>query len=375
MFENIDSGASNRSTMFVTALAKLGHVDMISFLDNELSNVPNCEVIYSKSVPSVRKSGRWAKLRAALTPWKVNSMYPLNATKERIIDGYVAAKNYDYVAVRYVNEAVECGVLKYADRLLLDVDDDPVLAIMQQAKSARTLRNKIFTYIQAIEVGWIVKSILKNVHRCYHSNVLQAPCAKSIYLHNIAMNSEALPDITETTPMRLLVVGTYHYAPNRDGMNRFLKNIYPIICKAIPEIELRVVGRIYDVTLKDEWEKKPNVTLVGYVDDLRMEYENVRMAIIPLYSGTGTSIKFIEAVGLNRVCVTTPQGVRGIDIYLQADEDYLLVNSDAEFAQKIIENICDVKKCNKIAQSAKTKLNRNLSKEKFINIIQQSVIG
>ena len=98
MFENIDSGASNRSTMFVTALAKLGHVDMISFLDNELSNVPNCEVIYSKSVPSVRKSGRWAKLRAALTPWKVNSMYPLNATKERIIDGYVAAKNYDYVA-------------------------------------------------------------------------------------------------------------------------------------------------------------------------------------------------------------------------------------------------------------------------------------
>lgn len=371
MFGNIDSGASNRSTMFVTALTKLGHVDVISFVEGDVSNVPNCEVIYCKSVPSVRKPGRWSKFMAILAPLQ----YPLNATKEHIIDGYMAAKKYDFIAIRYVNEVVECGLLKYANRLLLDVDDDPVLAIMQQAKFARTLRNKIYTYIQAIETGWIVKHILKKVYQCYHSNVLQAPSRKSVYLHNVAMNSEALPDITNETPMRLLMVGTYHYAPNREGMNHFLKNIFPIICKAIPEIELRVVGRIYDVKLKDEWGKIPNVTLVGYVDDLRMEYENVRVALIPLYSGTGTSIKFIEAVGLNRVCVTTPQGVRGIDMYLQADEDYLLANSDAEFARKIIDTICDVKKCNKIAQSAKIKLDRSLSKEKFIKIIQQSVIG
>ena len=35
LFDRGDSGASNRSTMFITALATLGHVDVISFLDGE----------------------------------------------------------------------------------------------------------------------------------------------------------------------------------------------------------------------------------------------------------------------------------------------------------------------------------------------------
>lgn len=374
MFRNIDSGASNRSTMFVTALSTLGHVDMISFLDDEVSNVENCKVIYSKSIPFVCKSGRLAKLRTILTPWQLNSIYPLNVEKERIIDEYVVAKKYDYIAIRYVNEVAECGLLKYANRLLLDVDDDPILAIKQKAKGAKTLRNKVFTLIQAMEVKWVVASMLQKVYRCYHSNIQQVPCSKSIYLHNVAMSSETLPDITDMTPMRLLVIGTYHYAPNRDGLNHFLRVIYPKVRNVLPNIELRVVGRIYDESLAEIWRKEPNVTLVGYVEDLKREYEQVRMAIIPLYSGIGTSIKFIEAVGLNRVCVTTPQGVRGMDAYLKSGENYLMAKTDSEFVKAIVETITVPEKCNTLAHNAKKNLDSSLSKEKFIEIVKQSVL-
>ena len=49
VFDRIDCGAANRSTMFVKSLAKIGHVDVISFGKDVIkSNIPNCNVVYNQ---------------------------------------------------------------------------------------------------------------------------------------------------------------------------------------------------------------------------------------------------------------------------------------------------------------------------------------
>ena len=48
LFDGIDCGAANRSTMFVKSLSKIGHVDVLNFYKEPLkSNVPNCYVVYN----------------------------------------------------------------------------------------------------------------------------------------------------------------------------------------------------------------------------------------------------------------------------------------------------------------------------------------
>lgn len=373
IFDKGDSGASNRSTMFITVLAAIGHVDVVSFIAGQESTVENCEVIYSQDSPSIKTNGRLGKFAKLLRPWDIHSIFPLNKDKERIVDAFVREKKYDYIAVRYINEAAECGLLKYADRLLLDLDDNPYKASLNAAQMARTLRNRIYSYIYAYELKWLVEHVTKKVYRVFHSNPLEKPVEKSIYLHNVAMCDHPLPDVTEETPLQLLVIGTWHYAPNRDGIRHFLKNVYPKVREQLPNINLRIVGRIYDEVLREELLEEENVTLVGYAQDLTQEYANVRMAIVPLYSGSGTSIKLLEAMCINRACVSTEQGARGMDGILRPDADYLLAGDDAQFADKIIAAITDVDKCNELAHNALKAIYAHLSKEQFISIVKTSV--
>ena len=374
LFDNGDSGASNRSTMFITALATIGHVDVVSFISDQQSSVTNCDVIYSQDCPSLKENGRLGKFLKLLRPWDINAIFPLNKEKERIIDDYVCKNGYDIIAVRYINEAAECGLLKYADRLLLDLDDNPYKASMNAAQTARTLRNRIYSYIYAHELKWQLERATKNVYRIFYSNPMEKTVKKSIYLHNVAMCDYPLPDISDETPLQVLVIGTWHYAPNRDGIRHFLQNVYPKVREQLPEINLRIVGRIYDDALREELSREQNVTLVGYAQDLTEEYANVRMAIVPLYSGSGTSIKLLEAMCINRACISTAQGARGMDGILRPDVDYMYVADDAQFAEKIIGTITDVHKCNELAHNALKAIDAHLSKTKFVEIVKEAVI-
>lgn len=47
LFGESDSGASNRSTIFIRSLAQFAQVDVVSFTKVCDSNIPNVEVIYS----------------------------------------------------------------------------------------------------------------------------------------------------------------------------------------------------------------------------------------------------------------------------------------------------------------------------------------
>ena len=373
LFERGDSGASNRSTMFISALTTIGEVDCISFLSDEKSNIDRCKVIYSQDIPAPKENGRIGKFLKLFRPWDINALYPINRRKEAIIDEFVNKNTYDLIAVRYINEVAECGLLKYSDRLLLDLDDNPYKASMNAAQTARTLRNRIYSYIYAKELKWELERTMEHVYRVFHSNPMEKPVEKSIYLHNVAMCDQPLPNITPKTPMQLLVIGTWHYAPNRDGLRHFLANVYPSVKEAIPNINLRVIGRIYDEALRDELSKEENVTLVGYAKDLSQEYVNIRMAIVPLYNGSGTSIKLLEAMCINRACISTKEGARGMDGILTPDVDYLFAVDDEAFATKIIEAIQDVDKCNELAHNALEALKTHLSKAKFIEIVKNSI--
>lgn len=373
IFGGADSGASNRSTMFISALAELGNVDVVSFRNDAPVNIANCNYVYNGEVACLVKEHRldkFAKLFAFHSP---NKIYPVTAEKERIIDEVVRNKKYDYIACRYIREAVECGLLKYSSKLIIDVDDNPRDVALMAAKTARTLRNRLYNRIYANTLDRMVKYVLKNVYCCYHSNPLQAPIEKSIYLHNVTMSDAELPLISEKTPLQIMMVGLFHYGPNIEGLEHFLNSVWPLVHQSNPNVTLNVVGKVGDERLKEKWGEHDGVVLKGFVQDLLAEYKNSRVVIVPIYSGSGTSVKVVEAMKLNRVCVATREGVRGYDRYLHDGQDYLLAQNDADFAQKILALVDDVYKCNEIAISAREKIEKHYSQSRFKEIIRTSI--
>lgn len=100
----------------------------------------------------------------------------------------------------------------------------------------------------------------------------------------------------------LLLAGNWAYPPNRDGLIWFLREVFPKVRTAMPQVQLRVVGKGAPARVATV----PGVRLLGYVPDIAFQYREARAVVAPLRYGTGTRTKILEAWAHGRAVVATP---------------------------------------------------------------------
>ena len=380
VFDRIDCGAANRSTMFVKSLAKIGHVDVISFGKDVIkSNIPNCKVVYNQSIPQKNVDTICEKikgyLRILILPCTPSSYYSLDKHCKNVVTSQIACKKYDIIACRYIGDAIRCGLDKYADRLVLDVDDNLVSASLRDFKNNK-FNYKISKYLfwyKAHTIGWMSEKFLKKIRVSFYSNILEPTSKKSIFLHNVTTLNTQNPDVLPDTPNRLLLVGWLDFAPNKYGALRFVEKVFPKIQEKNPNVELHIVGKTKDEELKRYLNSRKGVKALGFVDDISDEYTNCRVIIVPVYQGAGTSVKFVEGLMMNRPMVSTPMGARGFETMCHPDKQYLLAKDDDEFANQVIKLLQNAKLADNIAKNAYEVGEKYFSSKRFEDIVVNSI--
>lgn len=102
--------------------------------------------------------------------------------------------------------------------------------------------------------------------------------------------------------------GGNHY--NINGIKWFVKEVFPLIIKKIPDARLIIGGSICKV-LKDV-KNESCVELFGYVDDPSYFYAQADVAINPVYQGTGLKIKTFEAISYDKITLVHPHSMAGV---------------------------------------------------------------
>ena len=368
-------GAINRSRAFLEALTQVGHVDVVLFHPGEKSDIPNCGVIYADypNFGSIDSYGRIEKFFRLFAPWNANNIFPLNKSIENFLDGFITKGDYDYIAVRYLYLAAEYGLLKYTDRLILDVDDNPRNTLLIRAKNTRTKLRSIYYQLASVSAIFMSRIALKKLHCSFYSNKEQCPASCSTFLHNVSMLTTILPPVSEATPLNVTVISRWAYYPNKHGLMRFLKKIWPHVLQKEPKAILRVVGGEMDEELKEICMQSKNVVVVGFADDLMQEYLNARCVIIPIYHGSGSCVKTIETMQVNRPFVSTPCGVRGLDKDLEPGRDYLLATDDTMFAESVVKLLQQPEYGATLASNALRVAHDKYSIERFNQIVKDTI--
>ena len=284
-------------------------------------------------------------------------------------------KRYDIVACRYIDDAVSCGLLKYASKLVIDVDDNPVNAYKRDM-SNRQIRfpwSKFLALWQAYSLGIMSKLLLKKIKCSFYSNILEPPYKKSVFLNHVTNLREQIHEITENTPKRILVVGWLDFFPNRNGVLCFVEKNFPLIKSAVPDAQLYDVGKCKDNNLLSKLNRIEGVKALGFVENVVKEYQNCRVIIVPIYQGAGSSVKFVEGLMMKRPMVSTTMGARGFDKICLEGEHYLLANSDEQFAKNVIALLESVSISNTIAQAAYEVGKTNFSHERFCEIVKETI--
>ena len=380
LFDRLDCGAANRSTMFVKALSKIGNVDVISFCKDPVkSNIENCSLVWNEYL--LQNESIVMKIKRALTllflPLSPFGYYKQDKLRENVVLNQLRLKHYDIIACRYIEDAVSCGLWRYSNKLVVDVDDNLVGVCKRITASIKffNIGKKLLYFWKTIWIGAMSKKVLRHVACSYYSNLLDPPFKKSIYLHNVVSISHKLPDLTEDVPKRLLIVGWLDYFPNKYGVTHFVENIFPKIRNEVPDVELHIVGKTKDNDFLSRLNAVKGVKALGYVENIKDEYENCRVVIIPIYHGAGTSVKFIEAMMMNRAIVSTIMGARGFDNICLPGEHYLLAEDDSQFFKKTVLLLKSVKLCNDMSNRSYDVGEDNLSQKKFCEIIKESIKG
>lgn len=135
------------------------------------------------------------------------------------------------------------------------------------------------------------------------------------------------------TPPVFVFTGVMNYFANEDGVQWFTNKIFPKIRAQIPGAKFYIVGNrptrpVKRLGLKEE------VTVTGYVDNIRNYYWMADICVIPLRIARGLQNKVLEAMACGKAVVATPNASEGI--VCTHGKDILIANDEQFFADMVI---------------------------------------
>jgi len=134
-------------------------------------------------------------------------------------------------------------------------------------------------------------------------------------------------------PATLLFVGTMHYGPNADAACYFVRSIWPLIRRVYPEVRLQIVGVSPPpdvVALAAD----ANIDVLGTVHDVRPYFAQATVVVVPLRYGSGTRLKILQALAMEKAVVSTTVGAEGLHLF---PSEIVQADTPRAFATAVIE--------------------------------------
>ena len=157
----------------------------------------------------------------------------------------------------------------------------------------------------------------------------------------------------------LVFTATMSWAANVEGIHFLLDEVWPALVAARPGINAVIIGRNPPASLSEKIKERGlNVTLTGFVDDIRPYVARAHVYVIPLFVGSGTRIKAFEAMAMGRPVISTSLGIEGLDV--TDGEHFVRADDAAAFSRGILALLDDHAARDRIAGAA-----RQLMEDRF----------
>jgi polysaccharide biosynthesis protein PslH len=152
--------------------------------------------------------------------------------------------------------------------------------------------------------------------------------------------------MAERQPSRLIYTGSFGYYVNYDAMRWYLAEVQPLVDAVVPEAEVVITGDHKGLPLPPA----KNVTLTGFVDDVRSYIASSTISLAPILEGGGTRLKILEAMALHTPVVSTSKGAEGLDV--EPGRHLLIADTPAEFATAVLSLLNDPDAAQRLAANA-----------------------
>lgn len=143
-------------------------------------------------------------------------------------------------------------------------------------------------------------------------------------------------------------LGSMEWLPNRQAMEWFLEEVWPVVHQAVPEAKFYLAGRGMPESFRRF--ASDSVIIVGEVEDAVRFMQQKEIMIVPLFAGSGIRVKILEGLALGKEIVTTPLGAQGIAF--EDGKHLLLAHDKGTFAEQLIGLLRDAEQASRMRSDA-----------------------
>jgi glycosyltransferase involved in cell wall biosynthesis len=172
-------------------------------------------------------------------------------------------------------------------------------------------------------------------------------------------------------PPAILFVGSMFYKPNFQAATFLANEVFPAIRAQIPEVSCHLAGKTQKQNYSGLHQPQSGVYMHGFVPDIRPYLEKCQIMVVPLFVGSGTRIKIIEAMATATPVVATSVGAEGLNY--SDGENIVIANSKDELASAVIRLLRDREMCSRIGAAGRRLVEKEYTWEASAAVLRNEI--
>ena len=271
-----------------------------------------------------------------------------------------------------VASAIHAYVQRYAPRALFVFDTVDLHYLREEREAlvkgdAEGMRKAAITREQELGVARVadVTLVVSPVERSILER--EVPDRRIAIVSNI--HAVAAATIPFGSRRDLFFVGGYGHPPNVDAVQWFVREIWPIVRRQLPEVKAFLIGSQMPAAVAAL--AGDGIEPLGHIPDLTPYLECCRVSIAPLRYGAGVKGKVNLAQSWGIPVVATTIAAEGIQ--LEDGRDVLIADTPEDFAHAIIRLYTDSALWTVIGEGGRTNVERHFSPEAAAGVLAELV--
>ncbi len=151
----------------------------------------------------------------------------------------------------------------------------------------------------------------------------------------------------------IIFTGVMDYAPNHDAAVYLIDKILPLLKNRISNLEVLIAGRDPKPELVEKARRHSEITITGFVEDMRVYLERAAVFAAPLRYGSGIQNKVLEAMAMEVPVVSTKIVADGLYLDSYGEPPLHKADTENELAESIIKLLKDEKERSRLANEGR----------------------
>jgi sugar transferase (PEP-CTERM/EpsH1 system associated) len=370
-------GNLQRSFYLIKEVAKKNRVFLLAFNQKILLPTPEavkesteklkeyCEHVQVFNIPSEKsKLARfWLLFSNLFIPFPYSVKQFWSPSMKHAIKEIICKYKIDLVHFDIIDLAQYASIIGGAKKAMNHHNVESLL-LLRRAQAVRNPLKKLYLYIQGKKLR---KYESEKLSQFDLNLVVSEKDMKELEQFSPEARIEVIPNGTDTEYFypcdslikgnNIIFAGGMSWFPNQDAVLYFLKSIWPLAKREIPDLKLTLIGhhpprKVVKQSHKDE------IEVMGFVDDIRPLVAKATAYIVPIRVGGGTRLKILDAFACGKAVISTSIGCEGIDV--TPGKNILIGDSPQEFADQIIKVCSDTELMKSLGKEG-----RKLVEEKY----------